>query len=351
MKYLRHLANALVLVALLLAALVFADLAGAAETAAAAEGAEASTDWKAFLAPFHSVFLHLPIGFVTIALVLEIYSFFRKGESLRHAIGLVLWISAGSAAFASLLGVFRASDGGYETTALEFHKNFGIAVSIVTTIIAVIHTFAFSKKSAAAPRTKLAVAYRCVLFANVGLISIAGHYGGNLTHGSKYLFEDAPEWVGVWAERFETAIEAPFVEAPETPDGSPADPGSETQNGSGHFADVIRPIFEDKCFQCHGEEKQKGDYRMDTIEGLFVAGESEIDPIVAKRPLESYLVEVITLPTEDDYVMPPEGKDPLTADETLAIMRWIWDGADTGAPTKEEQPDETKTASAEKVED
>ena len=150
----------------------------------------------------------------------------------------------------------------------------------------------------------------------------------------------------MWAEKFETAIEAPFIDEPETPDDPSSDPGS----SSGHFAEVIRPIFEDKCFQCHGEEKQKGDYRMDTIEGLFAAGESELDPIVAKRPLESYLVEVITLPTEDDYVMPPEGKDPLTAEETLAIMRWIWDGADTGAPAKEDQPEPTETVSAAKGE-
>lgn len=325
-------AHTLFVATLLLAALACVNSAPAADAVPAVD--QAGTNWKAFLAPFHSVFLHLPIGFVTIALVLEVYAFFRKGESLRHAIGLVLWISAASAAFASLLGIFRAAGGGYETTALEFHRYFGIAVSVVTTLIAALHSFAFSKRSATAPRKKLAFAYRAILLANVGLISIAGHYGGNLTHGSKYLFEDAPEWVAVWAEKFETAIEAPFVQ-----DLSPASaPGAD---GGGHFAAVIRPILEKKCFQCHAEEKQKGDYRMDTIEGLFEAGESELEPIVAGRPLESYLVEVITLPAEDDYVMPPAGKDPLTPEETLAIMRWIWNGADTGVPA------EPSTAAAE----
>jgi uncharacterized membrane protein len=352
MKFSRWVAHSLIAGLLLLAAFVFADITAAAESPAAVAGvAESGIDWKAFLAPFHSVFLHLPIGFVTIALVLEAYSFFRKGESLRHAIGLVLWISAASAAFASLLGVFRAADGGYETTALEFHRYFGFAVSVVTTLIAAIHTFAFSKKSATAPRRKLAIAYRCILFANVGLISIAGHYGGNLTHGSKYLFEDAPDWVRTWAEKFETTIEAPFIDEPEIPDGDTATSGSGTESGGGHFAKVIRPIFEEKCFQCHGEEKQKGDYRMDTIEGLFAAGESELDPIVAKRPLESYLVEVITLPSDDDYVMPPEGKDPLTAEETLAIMRWIWDGADTGSPVKHDSTEPAEAVSTAKDED
>ena len=334
MKFSRFAGYALV-AGLLLVAADIASAAAAAETAASVEKSNGGMDWKAFLAPFHSVFLHLPIGFVTIALVLEAYSFVRRGESLRRAIGLVLWVSAASAAFASMLGIFRAADGGYETTALNFHRYFGIAVSVVTTLIAAIHTFAFSKKPAQSSRRKLAFAYRCILFANVGLISVAGHYGGNLTHGSKYLFEDAPEWVGVWAEKFETAIEAPFVGKDENEPGDPSIPSPDAKNGSGQYAEVIRPILEEKCFQCHGEEKQKGDYRMDTIDGLFAAGESELDPIVAKRPLESYLVEVITLPTDDDYVMPPEGKEPLTAEETLAIMRWIWNGADTGTPDEE----------------
>ena len=66
---------------------------------------------------------------------------------------------------------------------------------------------------------------------------------------------------------------------------------------------------------------------MDTAEGLFKAGDSEIEPIVANSPMESYLVELITLPADDDDVMPPEGKEALTPDETMAIIRWIWDGA------------------------
>ncbi len=68
---------------------------------------------------------------------------------------------------------------------------------------------------------------------------------------------------------------------------------------------------------------------MDTVEGLFAAGKSELDPIVKKSPMESYLIETITLPEDDDMAMPPDGKDRLTPEETLAVIRWIWDGAKT----------------------
>ena len=264
-------------------------------------------DWRAFLAPFHTVTLHLPIGFVTMAVILEIYSLFRETAALRKVIGLVLWVSAVSAVIVTLLGLFRAADGGYETVALVRHQQAGIAVAVLTALLAIIHTFAYyggSRKMIAA------LFFRLGLVINMVCLTIAGHYGGNLTHGSKYLTEGAPEWAREWIKKVEGS-----------PETEPQQPGV------GVFAEVIQPAFKNKCYSCHGPEKQKSEYRMDTKEGLFAAGESELDPIVAGNPLESYLVEMITLPKHDEFVMPPEGKEALTPEETLAVMRWIWDGA------------------------
>ena len=134
-----------------------------------------------------------------------------------------------------------------------------------------------------------------------------------------YLWADAPEWIQDVVHKIEGK-------------GGKADPNA--GSGAGVYAEVIQPIFEEKCYQCHGEEKQKGDYRMDTLEGLFKAGESELDPIVAGRVMESFLAETITLPVADDLAMPPEGKTELTPEETLVILRWIWNGAKTGEKKK-----------------
>ena len=302
----------------------------AAEPAAAGE----AIDWRAVLAPFHTVTLHLPIGFVAIAVLLEVYSWFRNSPQLRDAIGLILWASAASAILVSLLGWFRGSDGGYDPLALERHRWYGVGVSGVTTLMALIHFVAYRKEKR---NLVLATGYRLILAINLALLGLAGHLGGNLTHGSKYLFEDAPPWVGEWVEKLDDHVielEAKVVDLdlPETTSGG----GTDAAAGSGVYADVLRPAFEKKCYQCHGEEKQKGDYRMDTVEALFKTGESELDPIVKKRPLESYLVEVISLPEHDDYVMPPEGKEAFTPEETLALIHWIWDGAEIGDEPKSE---------------
>ena len=286
-----------------IALVLFPVLLCAAETAPA----KGAFDLRSFLAPFHTVTLHLPIGFVMIAAILEGYHWFRPSRQLRNAIGLVLFFSAATSVLVVLLGIFRAEGGGYEPETLEHHRWFGIAVGALTIVIALVHAVVFrgdGKKAGAA-------LYRVLLLGDLVLLTIAGHGGGNLTHGSKYLTENAPEWVKEW-------VESSKGEGPVS-----------SQSGGGEFATAIRPILEKKCFQCHGEEKQKGDYRMDTVEGLFAAGESELDPVVKGNPMESYLVETLTLPEDDDMAMPPEGKDRLTPEETLAVIRWIWEGAKT----------------------
>ncbi len=266
-------------------------------------------DWRAFLAPFHTVTLHLPIGFVLMAFILEVYHFLRPSAPLRSAIGVVLFFSALSAVVVVLLGIFRAGGGGYEPETLEAHRWFGIAVGVVTVFAALLHFVVFRKD----PRFLPTQIYRLLLIADMVLLSIAGHGGGNLTHGSKYLTENAPAWVKKWVE------------------SGPAENGGTDTKTTGAFAAVVHPIFQAKCYQCHGPEKQKGNYRMDTVEGLFSSGDSELDPIVRGNAAGSYLVETITVPEDNDIAMPPDGKDRLTPEETLAIMRWIWDGAKTGS--------------------
>jgi mono/diheme cytochrome c family protein len=290
--------------------LVSGGLLGNAVAAESAAVVGTEFDWRAFLAPFHTVTLHLPIGFVMMAAILEVYYFLRPSAPLRSAIGLVLIFSAASAVVVVLLGIFRGAGGGYEPETLNEHRWFGIAVGVVTILAMAVHFFAF-RGGKSGFLSKLI--YRFYLVVDLGLLTIAGHSGGNLTHGSKYLTENAPEWVLKWMESSGEGKKAKV-------DGDGL---------TGEYARVIQPIFEARCYQCHGPEKHKGDYQMDTIEGLFASGESDLPPIVKGNPLESYLVETITVPEDNEIAMPPDGKKRLTPEETLAIIHWIWGGAKT----------------------
>ena len=92
------------------------------------------------------------------------------------------------------------------------------------------------------------------------------------------------------------------------------------------FAKQVAPIFEARCIKCHGEKKQKGEYRMDKAEFIQVAGESEEKPVVSGKPDESYLVKLIKMSDEDDDVMPPKG-GTLKPEEIAIIVKWIEEGA------------------------
>jgi len=90
------------------------------------------------------------------------------------------------------------------------------------------------------------------------------------------------------------------------------------------FAKDIKPIFEKSCFKCHGEEKQKGDLRLDTIEAVKKG--SEHGPvIVAGNSAKSGLVHSVAGLIEDG-LMPPKG-DPLTKEQIGLIRAWIDQGA------------------------
>lgn len=91
------------------------------------------------------------------------------------------------------------------------------------------------------------------------------------------------------------------------------------------FAKDIQPVLEVACIRCHGEEKKKGDARLDTREALLKGGDNG-PSIVVGKPDESYLIELLTLPDGDPEAMPSKG-DRLTEEEVAAFKEWIQEGA------------------------
>src|SRR2546426_4104558 len=91
------------------------------------------------------------------------------------------------------------------------------------------------------------------------------------------------------------------------------------------FRRDIAPIVVKKCLTCHGPEKTKGGYRLDTFEQLMKGGESKAPAVVAGKPEESKLFALITATDEDDRM--PQKDDPLPAEQIGLILRWIKEGA------------------------
>lgn len=90
------------------------------------------------------------------------------------------------------------------------------------------------------------------------------------------------------------------------------------------FAKDIKPIFEKSCLKCHGEEKQKGDLRLDTIEAVKKGSEHGPVVVVGNSAKSSLVHSVAGL--IEDGLMPPKG-DPLTKEQIGLIRAWIDQGA------------------------
>lgn len=96
------------------------------------------------------------------------------------------------------------------------------------------------------------------------------------------------------------------------------------------FAKEVYPIFKESCIKCHGSEKQKGKYRIDTKEGAFKEGDS--GPfIVAGNSEKSPLIHMVAGLIEEGLMPPPSdkpGESEKLTNEQIGILRaWIDQGA------------------------
>lgn len=99
----------------------------------------------------------------------------------------------------------------------------------------------------------------------------------------------------------------------------------------------IKPILQEKCWSCHGVEKQKAKLRLDGKAEAMQGGESGA-AIKAGDSAGSLLIQVVAGVHENIDIMPPKG-DPLTAEQVGLLRAWIdqgaaWPDAEAAAPTK-----------------
>lgn len=97
------------------------------------------------------------------------------------------------------------------------------------------------------------------------------------------------------------------------------------------FVKEVYPIFKEACISCHGPEKQKGKYRMDSKEAAFK--DTDYGPtIVPGKSAESSMIHMICN-LVDEMMMPPPsdtpGKsEPLTKEQIGILRAWIDQGAE-----------------------
>jgi mono/diheme cytochrome c family protein len=90
------------------------------------------------------------------------------------------------------------------------------------------------------------------------------------------------------------------------------------------FAKDIQPIFSNRCYSCHGPEKQKASLRWDDKTAALKGGENG-PVIVPGKSAESRVIHLVA-GLETDSIMPPKG-EPLTPEQISLLRAWIDRGA------------------------
>ena len=260
-----------------------------------------------FLGRFHPIILHLPIGALIVLFLMEIINGIRPDLNLDVACNILLWFLVLSIIPTITLGFLLASSGNYEDELLNFHKWLGWFTALICIWLVVLR----QKKS---PKNPNGVSrfYQIFLTVNVILLSLAGHYGGHLTHGEDYLTKYMP-----------TAMKS-FLNIDDPEEGylvinTVLD---STSKEALYFKNNIRPIVETYCFECHGAEKQKGDMRLDTLHWNMMNG----------RDAERWhsALNVINLGE-----MPPKKKAQLKDNERRELVSWLSDNLKKAAIAKQ----------------
>jgi len=261
-------------------------------------------DFELFFGRFHPLIVHLPIGFILLAIIFEGIGLFKKSIIVwKRPVLFALFFGIIASIFTITTGLLLASDSSYDSTVLDRHKLLGISVLVLSTVI-----FTIKLKSKEYSPGKAGIFMTLLVVS----ISLTGHYGGNLTHGESYLFEYAPELIRKIAG-IETKTELTFDKS--NPDSIQI------------YRDILKPVFNQKCVQCHGADKQSGKLNLEYHHLLFSAAENEI-PVIPGNHIESELFNRVSISHTEKKFMPPKGS-PLSYAELSILKYWIQQGADS----------------------
>lgn len=238
-----------------------------------------------FVGRLHPLVLHFPIVLILASFLFELLV--QKGNKPTYAepAALLLWLGAYSAVISAIAGSLLSVNGGYGGNTFAFHQWFGLATSIIAALLIQIRA-----------NGALAKLFIPAFGGLTALLILTGHYGASLTHGENFL-----------TEVFEESAPSALIDAEPV------------------FAQVVKPILENKCISCHNPNKIKGGLSLASEEEIMKGGENG----AVLKPgdvLNSTFISHLLLPTEDKLHMPPKGKAQLTNEEIKLLEYWVTSG-------------------------
>jgi uncharacterized membrane protein/mono/diheme cytochrome c family protein len=256
-------------------------------------------DFMFFLGRFHVLALHLPIGIIIAAVVLDWVARRPRHAALAQASAFFWGAAAISALVTAALGYMHFAEGAFTGPSASAHRLWGTITAVAA--LGAWWLAAHARGVARWPR----LASGIVMLA---LVSITGHYGGNLTHGTTFLEDHAPAFLK------QLIGAAPRRPAPTSV--AAADP----------YLDIVQPLLEQRCGTCHNDDKRNGGFSVAGYDSTLAGGDTG-RAVVPGNLDASELFFRITLPEDDEAHMPAEGKTPPTQAQIEILRWWISSGA------------------------
>jgi mono/diheme cytochrome c family protein len=250
-----------------------------------ADGGERGPALLSILGNFHILALHVPAA---VLLIVPLFEFFERHEAATATVRRLSVFSAAGTWGAVLCGIFHAHFNGFEGDDVQLHLWGGIAASAFAGVASLLLTQGFLVRVAGQVTAIL-------------VMSFAAHVGGELQHGDGFPFKPNKA----------------VLKQQELPLTPVIDNGQKRDD----YAQVIAPILEAHCVECHGAKKVKGKLRMDSLEALKKGG-SEGSAYVPGDLKKSLMHMRVTLDPSDEEFMPTEG-NPLTKDQVQAFALFI----------------------------
>ncbi|HZZ74508.1 MAG TPA: c-type cytochrome domain-containing protein, partial [Puia sp.] len=258
-----------------------------------------------FVGHFHPVLVHLPIGILLIALFLQWLSSRDSYRSYASVVPVVLLIGVVSAFLSCITGWLLSLSDDYDQTLVGWHMWMGISVAFVSLLL-------YTKTV----NPRFGISKKLLTLILLTLILVTGHLGGSLTHGSDYLTKPLADVFG--KDTVANVVIKPLPNVQE----------------AYVYSDVVRPIFQTKCFSCHGANKQKGKLRMDDSL-LLMKGGKDGKVILPGNAPGSEMIKRLLLPVDNEDHMPPKEKPQPSENQIALLQWWISQGAEFGRKVHE----------------
>lgn len=241
---------------------------------------------NAWIAHWHPIVVHLPIGFGVLACLFLLAGQWSRYNFVNPVISLISWLSVIASLMAVVSGLLLADQGDYDSEQVFRHQWAGLITTVLLLLMA-LYAPRLKEGKASPPWVKSLGAVGVL-----GALTLTGHWGGVLTHGEDY-------WQVIQMEE----MTAPM-------------PNGQAQV----FQHTIYPLFKSNCLKCHNQNKRKGGLALHSLAAVLQGGKNG-KVVNTDVPAQSELWRRVMLPVDHEEFM-PKGKKQSLSPDALALLNW-----------------------------